>query len=67
MYRNGLGWLDGFYIEVHYENNAVQNAAIRRVLAERNRTVYATEFMKGAIIAENGNIRLVGDVKVLEP
>lgn len=67
VYRDGLGWLDGFYVEVHYENNEEQNAAIKRVLKERKRTVYATEFMNGAIIVEDGNIRLLGDVKVFEP
>ena len=55
--------LDDFYLEVHYENTKVQNEAIRRVLSERGKTVYATAFMSGGIIVDNGNIKLIGDVK----
>lgn len=62
-YYDGLGYLDDFYLEVHYENTKVQNEAIQRVLAERGKTVYATAFMSGAIIVDNGNIKLLGDVK----
>ena len=55
--------MNGFYLEVHYESNAVQKTAIRRVLEERKKTVYATSYMNGAIIVENGKIKLLGDVK----
>ena len=48
---------------VHYENRKVQNKAIERVLTERGKTVYATVFMSGGIIVDNGNIKLLGDVK----
>lgn len=63
QYYDGLGYLNDFYLEVHYENTKVQNKAIQRVLAERGKTVYATAFMAGAVIADNGNIKLLGDVK----
>lgn len=63
QYYDGLGYLDDFYLEVHYENTKVQNEAIQRVLAERGKTVYATAFMLGGIIVNNGNIKLLGDVK----
>lgn len=66
-YYRGLGWLDGFFLEVHYENEPAQNEAIRRVTAERKQPVYATEFMKGALIFEDGNVRTVGDVKLFLP
>lgn len=62
-YYDGLGYLDDFYLEVHYENTKVQNKAIQRVLAERGKTVYATAFMSGAVIVDNGNIKLLGEVK----
>lgn len=62
-YYDGLGYLDDFYLEVHYENKKVQNKAIQRVLSERGKTVYATAFMSGAVIVDNGNIKLLGDVK----
>lgn len=63
QYYDGLGYLNDFYLEVHYENTKVQNEAIQRVLAERGKTVYATAFMSGAVIADNGNLKLLGDVK----
>jgi uncharacterized membrane protein YkvA (DUF1232 family) len=66
-YYEGLPYLDDFYLEVHYEGTAVQDEAIRRVLAERGKTVYATALGAGAILADNGNIKLLGDVKVFGP
>ena len=63
-YYKGLPYLDGFYLEVHYESSDVQNASIRRVTQERKVPVYAPHFGRGAIIAENGVIRTVGEVEV---
>ena len=63
QYYDGLGYLDDFYLEVHYENTKIQNEAIERVLSERGKKVYATAFMSGGIIVDNGNIKLIGDVK----
>lgn len=62
-YYEGLPYLNDFYLEVHYENTDVQNAAIQKVLKERKKTVYATVCMKGAILVENGAVKLLGDVK----
>ena len=62
-YCEGLSYLDGFYLEVHYTGEEAQRAAIRRVLAERGKTVYALLPMRGALIAENGNVRCLGDVE----
>ena len=62
-YDKGLPYLDGFYLEVHYEGNAIQKSAIQKVLAERGKTVYATALMKGAILVDNGTIKLLGKVK----
>ena len=63
-YYRGLPWLDDFYLEVHYEGTEVQDAAIRRVLAERGKPVYAAALRAGALIAEDGEVRTVGDVRV---
>ena len=62
-YYEGLPYLKNFYLEVHYEETASQKAAIEKVIAERKKTVYATSLMKGAILVDNGNVRLLGDVK----
>lgn len=66
-YYKGLPYLKDFYLEVHYENKSVQNEAIARVLSERHKIVYATVQNSGAIIVDNGNITLLGDVKVYNP
>lgn len=63
-YYNGLPYLNDFYLEVHYEGDALQNESIRRVKNERGKTVYATHAGEGAVIVHNGSIRLIGDVKV---
>ena len=65
-YYGGLGFLDGFYIEVHYENTDVQNEAIARVLRERGKTVYGLPD-DGAIIVSDGKIQLIGPVAVFSP
>ena len=62
-YYEGLSYLKDFYLEVHYEETASQKAAIEKVIAERKKPVYATSLLKGAILVDNGNIRLLGDVK----
>lgn len=66
-YYSGLLYLDSFYLEVHYDGSEEQNASIRRVLCERNKTVYATTCMSGAIVIHDGEIKLLGDVKVFSP
>lgn len=62
-YYKGLPYLDNFYLEVHYEGKAVQKSAIQKVLEERGKTVYATALMKGAILVDNGIIKLLGNVE----
>jgi len=62
-YYKGLPYINDFYLEVHYEGTSSQNAAIQRVIEERKKRVYATACMKGAIIVENGKIKLLGDVE----
>ena len=62
-YYEGLPYLNDFYLEVHYEGTSSQNAAIQKVLEERKKTVYATALMNGAILVDNGVVKLLGDVK----
>lgn len=63
-YYQGLPYLNDFFLEVHYDNSEVQNEAIKKVLTEKHKTVYATEAFSGAIVVDNGNVKLLG--KVLE-
>ena len=63
-YYNGLPYLGGFCLEVHYEGRDVQKEAIERVIKERGMPVYATSLMKGAIVVDNGKIQALGDVFV---
>jgi len=63
-YYEGIPYLQDFYMEIHYEGTAVQNEAIQRVIAERGKPVYATTVQTGAILVDNENIKLLGDVKM---
>lgn len=65
-YYEGLPYLKEFYLEVHYEGTEVQNECIRRVTAERGKTVYATALGTGAILVEHGTVKLLGDVRVFK-
>lgn len=66
-YFKGLPILKDFYLEVHYEDNAIQNEAIRRVLEERQKTVYAMVTDRAAIVIDGPKVKLLGDVKVFAP
>lgn len=66
-YYKGLSLLRDFYVEVHYENTDAQNTAITSVLKEKKKTVYAFSIGKGAMVVENGEIHLHGDVKIFHP
>ena len=62
-YYEGLPYLNDFYLEVHYEETSIQKDSIEKVLKERQKPVYALSLMKGAILVDNGNIQLLGDVE----
>ena len=66
QYCKGLPYLNDFYLEVHYEATKIQNEAIERVLTERGKTVYATVSGSGAILVDNGNVKLLGNVKIFD-
>ena len=65
-YYRGLGYLDGFYAEVHYEGTEIQHQAIRRVLMERKKPVYGLTDDSAVIISE-GKTEFIGPVKVFHP
>ena len=62
-YYRGLPYLEDFYLEVHYEGTEVQKDAVRRVLAERGKPVYATALGAGALLVEDGKVRALGKVE----
>lgn len=62
-YYNGLPYLNDFYIEVHYEDTDIQNESIQRVIAERGKPVYAPSHFSGAMLIDNRDIKLIGNVK----
>lgn len=66
-YCNGLPYLNGFYLEVHYRGLDSQNNSIDRVLRERNAPVYVLHDHGGGILVENGKIRTIGHVDVHLP
>lgn len=66
-YYEGLSFLDGFYLEVHYEGTPEQNASIQRILREKHQPVYATHFMCGAIVVGQGRIEPIGSVSLFTP
>ena len=64
QYYEGLSYLNDFYLEVHYEGMDIQKASIQRVISERGKPVYATHLQSGAIVVDNGKIKLIGDAEV---
>ncbi len=66
-YYEGLPFFDDFYVEVHYEYKPEQDESIRRVLAERGKTVYVTHTAKGGIVVDNGELRIIGKVDIYDP
>ena len=63
-YYEGLPYLSGFDLEVHYEHKAVQDEGIRRARAERGLPIYVFHTREGGIIVEDGKIRTVGHVDI---
>lgn len=61
QYHQGLGYLNRFGFEAHYEGSDSQNDGIQRVLAERNRSVFAVG-NHGGLLVKDGGIVCMGDV-----
>lgn len=64
-YYKGLPYLDGFSLEVHYENKPWQDESVRRVVSEKQIPVYVLHTAQGGIVVENGKIKTVGKVDVI--
>lgn len=64
QYAEGLPYLSGFYLEVHYNESEAQISAIKRVIKECGMPVYATRFGKGALIIKDREINTVGEVEI---
>ncbi|ERJ11926.1 Type 1 glutamine amidotransferase-like domain-containing protein, partial [Haloplasma contractile] len=61
-YYEGLNLINlNFNIEVHYEGLDVQNHAIKQCIRDKKTTVYAIRD-NGAMIIDEGNINLIGEV-----
>ena len=65
-YYEGLGWLDEFLVEVHYEDTAVQNEAIARALRQRKKPVYGLPD-NAAIIVSDDQFEIIGPAKLFLP
>ena len=61
-YYKGIPYINNFYIQAHYENTDIQNLCIKKVLAEKNKPVYAIG-ETGALIVDNGAIKTIGSIK----
>lgn len=61
-YKNGLGLIKGFGIEVHYESTDIQNDCIKRYIREKKKPVYAIGD-SGALIVDGTDIQIIGDVE----
>ena len=61
-YYQGLPYLNEFYLEVHFEGTPIQCNSIKRVIQEKGKKVYATHVMAGAIVVDNGKVKLIGNV-----
>ena len=64
-YYKGLPYLDGFSLEVHYENKPWQDESVHRVVSEKQIPVYVLHTAQGGIVVENGKIKTVGKVDVI--
>lgn len=65
-YYQGIGWLNGFEIEVHYTHSQVQQDSIKRFLSERHKPIYAMGDEGAIIVDEEGRKIMVGDVTYFE-
>ena len=63
-YYHGLGYIDNFYLEVHYEYKTEQDESVKRCLSERDLPIYVTHTRRGGLIVENGKITPLGKVDV---
>lgn len=63
-YYEGLPYLRGFDLEVHYEHRPEQDDSIARVLREDKIPLYVLHTAKGGLVVKDGVIRTVGHVDI---
>ncbi len=61
-YNTGLGFIDSFGIEVHFQDTEIQNICIEKFRTEKKKPVYAIGDY-GAVIVSGTEIQMIGDVK----
>jgi len=61
IYYKGVGLINEFGIEVHFEKTEIQKASIKRYIAEKRKPVYAIGD-NGALIVSGTDIQMIGDV-----
>ncbi len=67
-YYRGIGYVDGFYMEVHYEGRKQQDEAVRRVIAERGSRVYVSHTACGGIVVDDvGRVKKIGNIDEISP
>lgn len=66
-YYEGLGYVKGFGLEVHYEYKPEQDESIRRFIKERGLVTYVTHTRRGGIVADGNEIKIIGRVDVYTP
>ena len=65
-YYHGIPFVNGFYLEVHYEHKPWQDESIRRVPLERGKPLYVLHTRCGGIVVENGQIKTIGKVDTIK-
>ena len=66
-WKNGLGYLTDFDVEVHFQNTPHQLRHIERALRERHRPVYAIDEKGGMIVQPDGTKSFFGAVTCFDP
>ena len=65
VYEKGLGCLQGFAIEPHYQASRIQKESMQRVIEEKHKDVYGI-YEKGGIILDQGKMTMFGKVDIRE-
>ncbi len=64
-YCSGIGYLDDFDIEVHYDCSYGKKMSIRRALVEEKKNIYAIG-NQGSLLVEDGKISCIGQVELFK-
>lgn len=61
-FQEGLGFIDKFAVQVHYDYSDIQNNCIQRFIDNTGLKVYTLE-KKSGIIYKDGNVELLGNAR----